>query len=87
MAWTPIRHSNPEAYSDNNRGLQSTQVLALKPHRAFEVGGPDLQSWRPRLDEMSVSPGSQPPTPGQWHRQGPFRSRLAFSLTEPGAFS
>lgn len=38
-------------------------MLALKPHRAFEVGGPDLQSWRPRLDEMNVSLGSQPPPP------------------------
>lgn len=38
-------------------------MLALKPHRTFEVGAPDLQSWRPQLDEMNVSPGSQPPPP------------------------
>lgn len=86
LAWTPIHYSNPEAYSDNNRGLQSTQVLALKPHRAFEVGGSHLQPWRPRLDEMSVSPEA---SPHSWpvHRAGSLQVQAGFLLYRTGSGS
>lgn len=59
VAWTPIHYSNPGNYSDNNRGLQSTQVLALKPHRAFEWGS-RFAVVETTDDEMSVSPGNDP---------------------------
>lgn len=81
LAWTPIHYSNPEAYSDNNRGCR---VLSAghEPHRPL-VGVPGAV-WRPRLDEMSVR---KPAPPGQWHEQVPSGPGTAFSLTEQGAFS